>query len=125
MPYKNEIQNTIGKELYSMQIYSLDFFQQFDPMKEFEKMAMVEVHEMALVPNEMIRVVLQKGLYAVFNYVGLPGSAENTFKYIFSEWLPKSIYKLDNRIHFEILDDKFKRDDPKSEEEIWIPIVTK
>lgn len=122
MPCKKEIENTIGQELYSMQIYSVDFFQQFDPLKEFEKMAMVEVDEMTQVPNEMIRVVLPKGLYAVFNYVGLPGNAENTFRYIFSDWLPKSIYKLDDRIHFEILGNKFRRDDPNSEEEIWIPI---
>ena len=80
MPRKKEIENTIGQELYSMQIYSVDFFQQFDPLKEFEKMAMVEVKEVTQVPNEMIRVVLPKGLYAVFNYVGLPGNAENTFR---------------------------------------------
>lgn len=125
VPRRKEIQNAIGKELYSMQIYPLDFFQHFDPSKEFEKMAMVEVDEMTKVPNEMIRIVLPTGLYSVFNYIGLPEQAENTFRFIFSEWIPKSIYKLDDRIHFEILGDKFKRDDPNSEEEIWIPIVTK
>ncbi len=125
MPRRKEIQNAIGQELYSMQIYPLDFFQHFDPSKEFEKFAMVEVDEMTKVPNEMIRIVLPGGLYAVFNYIGLPGKAENTFRVIFSEWIPKSIYKLDDRIHFEILGDKFNRDDPNSEEEIWIPIVLK
>lgn len=44
---------------------------------------------------------------------------------IFSDWLPKSDYELDERPHFEILDEKYKNDDPNSEEEIWIPIRNK
>jgi len=38
--------------------------------------------------------------------------------YIFSDWLPKSDYELDEKPHFEILGEKYKNDDPNSEEEI-------
>jgi AraC family transcriptional regulator len=40
----------------------------------------------------------------------------------FSTWLPDSEYRLDVRPHFEVLGEKYKNDDPESEEEIWIPI---
>jgi AraC family transcriptional regulator len=42
--------------------------------------------------------------------------------YIFNTWLPKSGYQLDRRPHFEILGEKYKNNNPDSEEEIWIPI---
>jgi AraC family transcriptional regulator len=51
--------------------------------------------------------------------------APKTFQYIFGTWLPNSEYVLDNRPHFEILGEKYKNDDPTSEEEIWIPIKAK
>lgn len=40
-------------------------------------------------------------------------------------WLPASDYNLDNRPHFEVLGEKYKNNDPTSEEEIWIPIKLK
>jgi len=68
--------------------------------------------------------VLPGGLYAVFDYKGL--STDNSiFQYIFENWLPNSDYILDNRAHFEVLGDKYKNNDPTSEEEIWIPIKAK
>ncbi|MEP7234441.1 MAG: GyrI-like domain-containing protein, partial [Ignavibacteriota bacterium] len=45
-----------------------------------------------------------------------------TFQYILRTWVPNSNYELDDRPHFEILGEKYKKDDPSSEEEIWIPI---
>jgi AraC family transcriptional regulator len=64
---------------------------------------------------------LQAGDYAVFNYRG--SSADpRIFQYIYGEWIPNSEYVLDDRPHFEILGEKYKNNDPNSEEEIWIPI---
>ncbi len=39
--------------------------------------------------------------------------------------LPNSEYELENRPHFEVLGEKYKNNDPNSEEEIWIPIKKK
>ena len=76
------------------------------------------------VPSEMETFVLPAGLYAVFHYKGL--STDNSiFQYIFGTWLPGSDYVLDDRPHFEILGDKYKNNDPASEEDIWIPIKPK
>jgi AraC family transcriptional regulator len=67
---------------------------------------------------------LKGGLYAVFDYKG-PSDDKSIFQYIYSTWVPKSKYKLDNRPHFEVLGEKYKNNDPESEEEIWIPIQLK
>jgi len=72
----------------------------------------------------METLVLPGGLYAVFEYKGL--STDNSiFQYILGTWLLNSDYDLDDRPHFEVLGDKYKNNDPTSEEEIWIPIKTK
>jgi AraC family transcriptional regulator len=64
---------------------------------------------------------LEGGLYAVFDFKG-SGNDKSIFQYIFGTWLPGSDYNLDNRPHFEVLGEKYKNNDPGSEEEIWIPI---
>jgi AraC family transcriptional regulator len=41
---------------------------------------------------------------------------------MFREWLPASGYELDDRPHFEILGERYKNNDPDSEEELWFPV---
>jgi AraC family transcriptional regulator len=122
MPRRKEVLNSVSNDLISMVVYKPDHFEDFRPSNEFEKWATVEVADFDKVPNDMETYVLPSGLYAVFDYKGL--SADNSiFQYIFGTWLPHSDYRLDNRPHFEILGDKYKNNDPRSEEEIWIPII--
>jgi AraC family transcriptional regulator len=122
MPRRKEIQNNIGTELYSMQIYPPLFFENFNPDTAFEKWAVVEVTDFDAIPTEMESVTLPGGLYAVFLYKGAASDGAKTFQYILGAWLPNSGYRLDIRPHFEILGEKYKNEDPDSEEEIWIPI---
>jgi len=122
MKRKAEIQNTIGSDLYSIQIYENDYFDRFNPQNEFIKMAGVEVNSFENIPDGMEAYVLNGGKYAVFEYKGNPNNGSEAFQYIFQEWLPLSGYILDNREHFEILGTKYKKDSDDSEEEIWIPI---
>jgi AraC family transcriptional regulator len=68
---------------------------------------------------------LPGGLYAVFLYRGDARSASVFFQYIFGTWLPNSGYEPDDRPHFEVLGEKYKNNDPDSEEQIWIPIKYK
>jgi AraC family transcriptional regulator len=114
--------NSIGTYLYSMQIYETDFFTNFDPNKEFEKWAAIEVTDFDNVPDGMEAFTLPGGLYALFLYKGAASAAAGTFQYILGTWVPNSGYVLDDRPHFEILGDKYKNEDPDSEEEIWIPV---
>ena len=72
----------------------------------------------------MESLTLPSGLYAVFHYKGL-SSDPSIFQYIFATWLPQSDYILDDRPHFEVLGEKYKNDDPDSEEDIYIPVKPK
>jgi len=118
---RKEIVNPISSELISMQVYKPSYFVNFNPQNEFEKWATAEVSDFNEIPLGMESFCLESGLYAVFNYKGL-SSDSSIFQHIFTTWLPKSKYVLDNRPHFEILGEKYKNNDPNSEEEIWIPI---
>jgi len=70
-------------------------------------------------------IFLSSGLYAVFHYIGSSTGISIFHQNIFNVWLPSSDYLLDDRPHFEILGEKYKNNDPLSEEDIWIPIKPK
>ncbi|RAJ05401.1 AraC family transcriptional regulator [Chitinophaga skermanii] len=122
MPLRNSIPNTAGTTLFSLQEYDPAYFTQFHPNRLFKKWALIEVTDFTAVPGGMEAYTLPAGDYAVFSYKGNATAAAGIFNYIFTEWLPASGYLLDNRPHFEMLTEKYKNDDPSSEEEIWIPI---
>jgi AraC family transcriptional regulator len=126
MVRRKEIKNSLTTELFSMQLYDKSFdFRNFNPDTAFEKWAATEVADFDIIPDEMEPYTLKGGLYAVFFHKGGAATGLNTFQYIFGTWLSSSNYFLDNREHFEILGEKYKNDDPNSEEEIWIPIKPK
>lgn len=120
-----EILNRSSDDFISLQKYPTDYFQVFSPAKKFVKWACVEVADVGLIPEEMNSLVLQGGLFAVFNYKGTAQNASAFFQYIYGEWIPNSEYELDDRPHFEVLGAKYKNNDPSSEEEVWIPIKAK
>jgi AraC family transcriptional regulator len=124
MPRRKEINNNLSNDLIAMTVYKPTHFLNFSPANEFEKWAAIEVSNFDNVPSEMETFTLSGGLYAVFDYKGL-NTDDSIYRYIFGEWIPDSDYELDERPHFEILGDKYKNNDPASEEEIWIPIKLK
>lgn len=120
-PRVRDIQNRNSQDLISLQVYDSNYFREFSPMNPFEKWALAEVSSLDSIPEGMEAFHLKGGRYAVFHYKG--SSADTSiFQYIFTEWLPNSGYQLDHRPHFEVLGEKYKNNDPISEEEIWIPI---
>jgi len=124
MPRKKEITNAVDTDVFDLKVYPSNYFSAFKPTTNFTKWALIEVVDFENIPNEMETFMLESGLYAVFHYKGL--STDNRiFQYIYGTWLPNSNYVLDNRPHFEILGEKYKNNDPDSEEEIWIPIRSK
>ena len=125
MPRRKEITNAMTNDLISLVIYAPNHFIDFKPTNEFERWATAEVENFNKVPDEMETYNLSSGLYAVFNYKGMSSGASAFFQYIFTEWVPNSDYLLDDRAHFEVLGEKYKNNDPSSEEEIWIPIKIK
>ncbi len=125
MPYRKQITNNIGNELYSIEVYEPLFFKVFDPEREFEKWAAVEVTSHCLVPEGFETLVTYGGLYAVFLHHGPASEGPKTYKYIFETWLPHSDYIIDSRPHFAVMGEKYKGDSDNSEEELWIPVKMK
>jgi AraC family transcriptional regulator len=122
MPSRREIKNNIGSDLYSVEVYEPLYFNNFNPEKEFDKWAAVEVTDFEKVPDDMDTLILPRGLYAVFVHKGAASKGPETYQYIFGTWLPASDFLLDNRPHFAVMGEKYKNDDPDSEEEVWIPV---
>lgn len=122
MPRRKEIINCTSSELYSVEVYDPQFFNDFNPARIFEKWAAVEVADYDTVPEDMETIVLPTGRYAVFLYKGPASKAAETYEYIFRTWLPNSNWLLDNRPHFALMGEKYRQEDPSSEEELWIPI---
>jgi AraC family transcriptional regulator len=125
MPRRKEIINNVDNDLISLVVYKPAHFADFKLTNEFERWATVEVTSFDNIPNEMETYTLPSGLYAVFLYKGTTTDISSFFQNIFNVWIPNSDYVLDNRPHFEVLGEKYKNNDPSSEEEIWIPIKMK
>lgn len=122
MPRRKEIVNHLSGDLISLAEYPSGYFEKYSPSNRFERWAAVEVSDFNHVPAEMHTYVLPGGLYAVFHFKGTEALISDFYRHIFEVWLPGSGYVLDDRAHFEILGEKYKRNDPASEEEIWIPV---
>lgn len=122
MPRQRQINNIIGMELYSIEVYGQLYFDNFNPKREFDKWAAVEVMNFDRVPDEMETLTSPRGLYAVFQYKGAASKGAETCQYIYGTWLPESDFLLDNRPHFAVMGEKYKNEDPDSEEEMWIPV---
>ena len=125
MPRRQEIQNSIGADLYSVEVYAPLYFDNFDPGAEFEKWAAIEVRDYQTIPDGMETMPLPAGLYAVFVHHGPASAGPKTYQHILGTWLPASDFVLDNRPHLAVMGEKYKNEDLNSEEELWIPVKPK
>ena len=123
MPQRKNIQHTVNNDLYELLIYDPSLsFNDFNHDTLFEKWVTVEVSSIDTIPDDMEAYILKGGSYAVFTHKGPAATFQKTFQSIFTEWLPNSEYLLDKREHFQLLGEKYKNNEPDSEEEVWIPI---
>ena len=127
MPRRKELKNVPGSDLFSLQ--GTDTSMKIWDIKLdtiFEKWALVEVADFENLPEGMEPFTLPAGKYAVFTHKGctVPGFIK-TMAYILGTWLPGSEFELDSRPDFEVLGEKYSKDDPNSEEEVWIPVKPK
>ncbi|MBT8179185.1 MAG: GyrI-like domain-containing protein [Eudoraea sp.] len=109
-------------EFYSVEVYPEGYFASFDPNKDFDKWAAVldTADFPALETWDTLEV--PAGLYAVFTYKGKSTEVHKMYQYIIGTWVPNSEYQLDNRPHMGIMGEKYRNDDPESEEELWVPV---
>ncbi len=122
MPRRAQIQGKQNTALYSLEVYPKGFFDNFDPAREFEKWAGVEVADGTEQPTGIEILNIPEGLYAVFTHRGPASEGPKTYQYILGVWLPASDYVIDDRPHFALMTEKYKHEQPDSEEDIYIPV---
>ena len=126
MPRRKEVLHPLTTDLLCLQVFDASLeFKDYNQDTIFDKWAALEVANFDAVPADMETYTLSGGLYAVFLHKGAAATGVTTFQYIYETWLPTSDYIFDNRTQFEILGEKYKNNDPASEEEIWIPVKLK
>ncbi|MGO4773309.1 GyrI-like domain-containing protein [Flavobacterium sp. W22_SRS_FK3] len=125
MPVRKEIKSSIDSNLYSLEVFPVEYFDHFNPKNTFEKWAAIEVSDFDEIPSVTEALIIPSGMYAVFIHKGPATEADKTCHFIFTEWLPDSEYNVDDRPHFAVMAETYKKDDPDSEEEIWIPVKNK
>ncbi len=126
MPRRKELKQTVNTSLISMTVYDETFqIEQFHMHSEFDKWACVEVAEVNDIPEGFESYTIAAGTYAVFVYKGSAQEAMPFYKKIYTEYLPQSAYELASGPHFAVMGDKYKGNDPTSEEDIYIPIRNK
>lgn len=69
----------------------------------------------------MITCNYPESRYAVFSHKGSSENLEDTYRYIYGTYFPKSKLKLAEEADFELYDERFN-DDNDSEMNIYIPI---
>ena len=112
--------------MYSVKVYDASYsFSNFDPAAEFDKWAAVAVPDEVEVSGSLEDLIIPPGLYAEFVHVGPASAAQQTFGYIFGQWLPASGFDLDLRPHFEILPEGYDPFDVDATERVLIPIRTR
>jgi AraC family transcriptional regulator len=73
MPVQRKIKNSIGSELYSVEVYFPEYFNHFNPWTMFDKLAAVEVTGYVALPAQLETITLADGLYAVCVHKGHKG----------------------------------------------------
>lgn len=83
-----------------------------------------EVTNTENIPQGMVSKTIPSARYAVFTAKGeIPDSIQDTFRYIYREWLPNSSYQRAESAEFELYDDR-SRGGEHAEADIYIPIET-
>ena len=123
MPRLKEVKNAVSADLFSLQVYNGETFEEFTPTTEFTKYALVEVKNYDFVPEGFEKFEIPAADYAVFTHKGTGADFYKTSQYIYGEWIPNSEYVLDDKPHFAVMGDKYLgHENPETEEEVWVPI---
>lgn len=101
-------------------------FKNFTPATEYTSWATIEVSSHEQIPEGMEARTLSGGLYAIFIHKGPAQNFKATMDFIYGQWLPNSLYEMDNRDQFEIMaEDYLGPQHPEAKEEVWVPIRLK
>lgn len=98
-PYRDSIPNRIGTDYFG--IY--ESYEESDDSTTFVYICSAQVENFNAVPEGMITRELEAQTYARFTHTGPISDLEETLRYIWGSWLPKSKYEYAEKPDFELL----------------------
>jgi AraC family transcriptional regulator len=116
-----DIKNKIGDASYGL-VEQLPEADKKSHPDELLYIAAVEVADVDSVPAGMLHRVVPAGRYASFTHKGKLDGLEQTMKFIYQSWLPKSETKLRDAPHLELYDHRFNPGSDQSEFDILLPV---
>ncbi len=129
IPRRKEIKNIANDEVGLGISFGMEEIVKDDGEKVhiFYHLGAVPVKNIEHIPEGMTYRKIPAHTYARFTHKGLISKLGDTYKYIYSEWLPGSDYEYDSAgVEIEWYDERFKgRDSESSEFDILIPIKKK
>ncbi|WP_448551715.1 AraC family transcriptional regulator [Thalassotalea montiporae] len=120
-PYRNSIPNRVGTDFFG--IY--EAYEETEDNTTFVYICAAQVANFDEVPEGMITRELSAQQYARFTHIGSLAKLEDTLRYIWGSWLPKSDYEYAEKPDFELLPAGFNDADPNNKIYLNIPIVPK
>jgi predicted transcriptional regulator YdeE len=90
-----------------------------------EYMCAVEVESFDALPKELGRMRVPAVRYAVFLHEGNVAAIQNTWREIFSSWLPSSGMRSAETPDFEVYDERFDAETGDGGVEIWVGVKPK
>ena len=120
-PYAGTIKNRVGDNAFG--IY--ESYEEADDEVSFVYVCALRVSSFDDVPDGMTTREIPEQMYAKFTHRGPVANLEQTLKYIWGSWLPKSKYDYVEKPDFELYGANFNDADPKNELYLHIPIQPK
>ncbi|MCK8060141.1 MULTISPECIES: AraC family transcriptional regulator [unclassified Fusibacter] len=93
-----------------------------DAVNDIRYLACVEVSDGEHLPKGMTYWEIPHTKYAVFTHIGDPALMGETYKSIYSKWLPESGYEVVHAHDFELYGKEFKPGEATSKMYIYVPI---
>lgn len=120
-PYRDKIPNRVGSDFFG--IY--ENYEESEDNTTFVYVCSAQVANFDEVPDGMITRELEAQTYARFTHIGPLAKLEDTLRYIWGSWLPKSDYEYAEKPDFELLPAGFNDADPNNHIYLNIPIIPK
>ncbi|MCO7187554.1 MULTISPECIES: AraC family transcriptional regulator [unclassified Pseudoalteromonas] len=120
-PYRDKIPNRVGDHFFG--IY--ENYQEDGDVTRFVYICSAQVENFDDVPDGLITRELTAQTYARFTHTGPIANLEETLRYIWGSWLPKSRYEYADKPDFELLPGGFNDADPNNKVYLNIPVTLK
>lgn len=120
-PYRDNIPNRVGSDFFG--IY--ENYEESEDQTTFVYICSARVANFDDVPDGLITRELDAQTYARFTHMGPLAKLEDTLRYIWGSWLPKSNYEYAEKPDFELLPAGFDDSSPNNRLYLNIPIVPK